>query len=747
MASKTPRFVLSARVNGPSSSAAVFQVFSAAVAGLVRPGSCWRIEVAGLQSQAATLGNNLSIEVRANGSLLATDVVSTGTTAQTDRGWSASFLVRFGALATAVRSRSLMIVRGQTAGGRTLEGTLSSAPNDITVSVANSQVDAACSASVVDCAIYEDASQYIDIALPPLVFNGATSLVNWGAYGQLTLPISSAAVAPALGTADTIAHTRLPTASGADYASRYFFNPFNARAVGVEPSTLPYPKNATIFYVPISGNGRSSASGSIACQVREQLTLGSNATGWTMPGTHEHSGLVQPTRFGEPVAEDSGPSQMVICQFRALESSVVPFALHVAAEAGATTVSIFGRVRHDPNNVPLSAGPYAGTTQHDGDAVLKVARGAKFGYRVRVVDGVATLEIATGNLTGSAWPYGADKVQQLMAWDYAPQWAAGYSFQFRTGLQLFDTADKFQGAGELVYHRLSSVHAAPVMWRAPASVYPLGGFDLTLPVAVVGAGPPRTFTASGVYVSDAAAVVSASTNAPLSAYGSEFFYLDNADAIVFVAPSNGATTTPQPPNTANTNPRSSNSEHTRSELVERYSGPGAQGSDWDSGIGGRFVGQCIVDACAANSGQVTFAQIHGQGSPPFVLMVWRKSSNRVEAKVYRSRADTSSANAVTYIVKTGVLLGDTIAYDIRYAGDKLVIIVNGAATTLQGDYAEGEGPQLATGWAGTPVRFSAGAYHSPDTGVGNVDNRDNPAGDKTQVRYEQFSIVHPYAHP
>jgi len=39
-------------------------------------------------------------------------------------------------------------------------------------------------------------------------------------------------------------------------------------------------------------------------------------------------------------------------------------------------------------------------------------------------------------------------------------------------------------------------------------------------------------------------------------------------------------------------------------------------------------------------------------------------------------------------------------------------------------------------WAGTPVYFKVGAYHS-------VSNTGNPAGDETQTSFNAFAVTHP----
>lgn len=191
------------------------------------------------------------------------------------------------------------------------------------------------------------------------------------------------------------------------------------------------------------------------------------------------------------------------------------------------------------------------------------------------------------------------------------------------------------------------------------------------------------------------------------------FFFASGSSVVFVATANGATTTP-----------GSGSDHTRSELRELYTGAGHDAnSDWTGDIGGTLSGSCIVDSVAPSTTEGTFAQIHGQTNT-FVLLDYRTTTGNVELAVYGANA--SGATKTNFVVKTGISLGSTINYTLTYKGDTVTAVVNGATKTVTVD----------SSWAGTPVYFKAGAYHSaPNTG--------NGASDATQVTYSSLSISHP----
>jgi len=195
-----------------------------------------------------------------------------------------------------------------------------------------------------------------------------------------------------------------------------------------------------------------------------------------------------------------------------------------------------------------------------------------------------------------------------------------------------------------------------------------------------------------------------------------YFYADSSCNVVFTAPSNGAVTTP-----------GVGSDHTRSELRELYTGTGADSnSDWNSNIGGTLTGVGHVSTTSAGSDIATIAQIHNQ-SLVFMLLVYRPSFNDIAVDIYTTNSSTS-AHVRTSIASgftQGATTGTTFNYKIVYLGNTITVTVNGNTMAFPID----------SSWAGTPMYFKLGAYHS-------VSNTGNPAGDQTQVIYNSFTVSH-----
>jgi hypothetical protein len=208
------------------------------------------------------------------------------------------------------------------------------------------------------------------------------------------------------------------------------------------------------------------------------------------------------------------------------------------------------------------------------------------------------------------------------------------------------------------------------------------------------------------------------TTAQLTAgFVDAYFYADTAtyagttNHIVFVAPSNGAVTTP-----------GVGSDHTRSELRELYTGSGADSnSDWTSAIGGTLTANCVVQAVSVDSDEATIGQIHNQ-SYVFILMLYRPATTDVAIDIYSSLG--SSTHTRTSIAQN-VKIGDSITYSMTYTGNTLNVTVDGTTQTFAIDPS----------WAGTPMYFKLGAYHA-------APNIGNPAGDKTQVAFSSFAVTH-----
>jgi hypothetical protein len=208
------------------------------------------------------------------------------------------------------------------------------------------------------------------------------------------------------------------------------------------------------------------------------------------------------------------------------------------------------------------------------------------------------------------------------------------------------------------------------------------------------------------------------TTAQLSAgFVDPYFYADTAtyagttNHVVFVAPSNGAVTTP-----------GTGSDHTRSELRELYTGTGADASsDWNSAIGGTLTANCVVQAVSASSDEATIGQIHNQ-SYVFMLLLYRPTQKDIAVDIYSSLGSSTHTRAS---LVQNVKIGDPIAYSIAYKNTSMTVTVNGTTQTYTIDPT----------WAGTPMYFKLGAYHA-------APNIGNPAGDKTQVAFSSFAITH-----
>lgn len=239
--------------------------------------------------------------------------------------------------------------------------------------------------------------------------------------------------------------------------------------------------------------------------------------------------------------------------------------------------------------------------------------------------------------------------------------------------------------------------------------FPTGTWKLTLPIDQYGG----TGGANNIQYP----AVEIKTPDLTAGYVSPYFYADTAtyanstNHVVFMTPSNGASTSP-----------GSGSDHTRSELRELYTGPGADSSsDWNSSIGGTLTASCIVQAVSASSDEATIGQIHNQ-SYVFMLLIYRPAQKDIAVDIYSSYG-SSTHSRQSFL--TNVNPGDPIAYTIAYKGSTIAVTVNGTTKSYPIDPT----------WANTPMYFKLGAYHA-------APNIGNPAGDKTQVAFSSFSVTH-----
>lgn len=231
---------------------------------------------------------------------------------------------------------------------------------------------------------------------------------------------------------------------------------------------------------------------------------------------------------------------------------------------------------------------------------------------------------------------------------------------------------------------------------APAVVFDLRPYRLGLPVD--GNGRPR---------GEAATISNAELNGP-PGYQSDYFHLQSDGALVFRAPSNGATTTP-----------GVGSDHTRSELRELYRGAGS--SEWTNRIGGTLRADCLVHKTALRASATVIGQIHALDSM-MMLLVFRPKAGTVSAVVL----DAPGRSAAREIVLAeGVAKGDRLRYAIQWIGRTLSVTVNGRTGNLT----------TAPEWDGVPVYFKAGAYSTaPASG--------NLPLDATEVWFYALQIQH-----
>ena len=239
--------------------------------------------------------------------------------------------------------------------------------------------------------------------------------------------------------------------------------------------------------------------------------------------------------------------------------------------------------------------------------------------------------------------------------------------------------------------------------------FPTGTWKLQLPI--------DQFGGTGGTNNIQYASIEENTAALTAGFVDPYFYTDTttyagaSSHIVFVAPSNGAVTTP-----------GTGSDHTRSELRELYTGTGADSnSDWNSAIGGTLTANCVVQAVSAASDEATIGQIHNQ-SYVFILLLYRPTQKDVAIDIYSSLG--SSTHTRTSMVQN-VKIGDAISYSLTYKNNLLNVTVNGTTQSFAIDPS----------WAGTPMYFKLGAYHA-------APNIGNPAGDKTQVAFSSFAVTH-----
>lgn len=188
---------------------------------------------------------------------------------------------------------------------------------------------------------------------------------------------------------------------------------------------------------------------------------------------------------------------------------------------------------------------------------------------------------------------------------------------------------------------------------APALVFDLRPYQLGLPVNRL-----------GLPLGTAATISNEQLNGS-PGYRSSYFYVQSDGALVFHAPSNGATTTP-----------GVGSDHTRSELRERYHGDGS--TEWPNRRGGLLRADCVIQKTAQRATGTTIGQIHGLDSM-MMLLSYRSDAKTVSAVVL----DAPNARRSREIVLArAVETGDHLRYAIQWIGRSLSITVNGRTVNL-----------------------------------------------------------------
>lgn len=198
---------------------------------------------------------------------------------------------------------------------------------------------------------------------------------------------------------------------------------------------------------------------------------------------------------------------------------------------------------------------------------------------------------------------------------------------------------------------------APAVPGAPT----LDGWKLTLP----------TVNAKG-----SAAIVDPAQASP------PYLTTDDAGALVFWAPVNGATT--------------KNSDHARTELDSL--------TNFTAGTGKHsLTGTAVITQVPSDARDVIIAQIHGAddiSAVPYVMLHWADGVLKVVVKTVQKGTDAQS-----YPLTGPVPLGAKFDFGITDNGDGTMTF----SASYGGDSPQVSGP-VPPAFAGQTVRFQAGAY-------------------------------------
>jgi hypothetical protein len=266
-----------------------------------------------------------------------------------------------------------------------------------------------------------------------------------------------------------------------------------------------------------------------------------------------------------------------------------------------------------------------------------------------------------------------------------------------------DTAAGTETSVSATHAQAAELVGSASSWVAPSTLADLSGWKLTLPTDAYGG----TGGIGGIQYP----AVTLNPDKLVAGYMDAHFHGDAQGRIVFVAPANGAVTTP-----------GSGSNHTRSELREYFQGAGADAAGyWTSGTG-TLNASCDILSTASTARTIIIGQLR-TAQRNLALIVYRPDLRKVGVDVYASNAE-GSTHAITWL-KSNVGLGQRLTYSLSLQGGRLTATVNGVNASFVTDGS----------WAGSGLAFKIGAYHT-------VPNTGNPPDAVTTLACASFSVSH-----
>ncbi len=245
----------------------------------------------------------------------------------------------------------------------------------------------------------------------------AVSTVRWHNYGKLTLPVDGNRD----GVADDIQASELDT-----YSSSYFY----ATKAG-QKTTEGYTaaNGETVFWAPVNGGGTTKNTDTVRSEMREQLTLGNDASNWTTTGVHIQSGTVRVTKLPTP-KKSGAPVKTIVAQIHAFNSNSPPLKLQFLSSSAEGTV-VYAIYNESPNRSGYSASPK-----------IKMTLKESFTYELKMANGIMTTKV---------------NGQLLSTRDMRANWSNS-RFYFKAGNYLQNTTREATGSAEVVYSALTVTH-------------------------------------------------------------------------------------------------------------------------------------------------------------------------------------------------------------------------------------------------------------------------------------------------